>query len=385
MQVHELLFAWLSVALCGKQPTEQMMSDSGEDTLLALYRLAAKHDVAHLVGTALSKHGMLGEGEAVVKFQKKCMTAVFRYEGLRYELFEVCRVLEAEKISFMPLKGSVLRDLYPEPWMRTSCDIDILVRNEDLKRAIDGLKAELGYTEHEQNEHDVSLFSPSGVHVELHYDLMEDGLFREASEVLREVWRVASLKEGYSYHYEMTDERFYFYHIAHMAKHFENGGCGIRPFIDLWFLDKTSADTEKRDALLKRGGLYRFAECARALRGVWLDGNAHDDVTRDMERYIISGGVYGSHENRIAVQQQKKGGKLRYALSKIFVSYDTLKCQYPVLQRHAFLMPFMQVRRWCRILFCGGAGRSVRELSYSGGITKAEAASVKEFLEQIGL
>ena len=107
MQVHELLFSWLSVALCGKQPTEQMMSDGGEDTLLALYRLAAKHDVAHLVGTALSKHGMLGEGEAAVKFQKKCMTAVFRYEGLRYELFEVCRVLEAAKISFMPLKGSV--------------------------------------------------------------------------------------------------------------------------------------------------------------------------------------------------------------------------------------------------------------------------------------
>ena len=385
MQVHELLFAWLSVALCGKQPTEQMMSDGGEDTLLSLYRLAAKHDVAHLVGTALSKHGMLGEGEAATKFQKKCMTAVFRYEGLKYELFEVCRVLEGAKIAFMSLKGSVLRDLYPEPWMRTSCDIDVLVRREDLRGAIERLRAELGYTEREQNEHDVSLFSPSGVHVELHYDLVEDGLFREASEVLREVWQVASLKEGYSYHYEMTDELFYFYHIAHMAKHFENGGCGIRPFIDLWFLDGTGSDTEKRDALLKRGGLYRFAECARVLCGVWFDGTAHNAVTENMQSYIISGGVYGNNENRIAVQQQKKGGKLRYALSKIFVSYDTLKFQYPVLQRHAFLMPIMQVRRWCRILFCGGAGRSVRELSYSGGITKTEAASVKEFLEQIGL
>ena len=95
--------------------------------------------------------------------------------------------------------------------------------------------------------------------------------------------------------------------------------------------------------------------------------------------------MYGSNENRIAVQQQKKGGKLRYALSKIFVSYDTLKCQYPVLQKHAFLMPLMQVRRWFRILFCGGAGRSVRELSYSGGISRTEAAAVREFLEQIGL
>ena len=29
----------------------------------------------------------------------------------------------------------------------------------------------------------------------------------------------------------MLDELFYFYHIAHMVKHFENGGCGIRPVV----------------------------------------------------------------------------------------------------------------------------------------------------------
>ena len=31
------------------------------------------------------------------------------------------------QIPFLPLKGSVIRQYYPEPWMRTSCDIDILV------------------------------------------------------------------------------------------------------------------------------------------------------------------------------------------------------------------------------------------------------------------
>lgn len=29
----------------------------------------------------------------------------------------------------------------------------------------------------------------------------------------------------------MKEEMFYFYHIAHLAKHFEVGGCGIRQII----------------------------------------------------------------------------------------------------------------------------------------------------------
>ncbi len=385
MQVHELLFDWLSVQLCGKQPTEDMMRACDEDTLLALYGLAAKHDLAHVVGTALSEYGVLGDKDAAAKFQKKCMTAVFRYEGLRYELGEVCRVLEGAGIAFMPLKGAVLRDCYPEPWMRTSCDIDVLVHETDLRQAVEVLVGQLGYTEHEKNTHDISLFSVGGIHVELHYGLVENGLIGEASEILSGVWQSATVKEGYSCYFEMPDEMFYFYHIAHMAKHFENGGCGIRPFIDLLFLDKLDADAEKRDAMLRNGGLFRFAECARTLSAVWFDGREHDAVTQNMQSYIISGGVYGNNQNRIVLQQQKKGGKLRYALSRIFVPYDTLKFQYPVLQRHSFLMPLMQVRRWFRLAFCGGMGRSVRELSYSGSISRAEADAVKEFLEQIGL
>ncbi|MBO4954226.1 MAG: nucleotidyltransferase family protein, partial [Clostridia bacterium] len=36
-------------------------------------------------------------------------------------------------IDFMPLKGAVIRQYYPEPWMRTSCDIDIHVKKDRLE------------------------------------------------------------------------------------------------------------------------------------------------------------------------------------------------------------------------------------------------------------
>ena len=55
----------------------------------------------------------------------------------------------------------------------------------------------------------------------------------------------------------------YFYHIAHMAKHLQQGGCGIRTFIDLWILDNLpTIDTLKRNDLLKSGGLLQFSQSA---------------------------------------------------------------------------------------------------------------------------
>ena len=72
--------------------------------------------------------------------------------------------------------------------------------------------------------------------------------------------QLIALCENSKFRYEMTDEFFYFYHIAHMAKHFENGGCGIRPFVDLVVLDRMDSENfSKRDELLKSGGLLQFA------------------------------------------------------------------------------------------------------------------------------
>ena len=97
-----------------------------------LYRLSKKHDMAHIVGAALERRGLLGDDEVSAAFRKQQMLAVYRYETINYELEEIRELFEGEGIAFMPLKGSVIRKYYPQPWMRTSCDIDILVKEEEL-------------------------------------------------------------------------------------------------------------------------------------------------------------------------------------------------------------------------------------------------------------
>lgn len=380
-----ILFLILRSVFHGNQMSDDDKQLVTGDLLIDVIKQASKHDIVHLVALGILNNGLADE-EMETQLQQIAYRAVYRCEKMNYELKQVCEALEKAEIPFIPLKGSVIRKYYPEPWMRTSCDIDILVHEKSLKTAVSYLVENLKYTEHGQSSHDVSLFSSSGVHLELHYDLVEEGWANSSNAILQNVWDYVSPRHEYQYWCEMSDEMFYFYHIAHMAKHLQQGGCGIRTFIDLWILDNLpTVDTLKRKGLLKSGGLLQFAQTASKLAAVWLNNIPSNSVCEKMQSYILGGGAYGTNENRIMVQQQKKGGKIKYALSKIVIPYDTIKFHYPILQKYRWLTPFMQVRRWFKLIFCGHAKRSIRELSYNSNISRSQADEMKIFLDEIGL
>lgn len=382
-----LLFKLLATAIHGRHLTDEEKSQLSDSTLSSLLSLSQKHDVGHLVGWSLHKNGLADKSSPLyAKLHQLQILAVFRYEGLHREYRKLCAALETAQIPFLPLKGSVLRKYYPEPWMRTSCDIDVLVHEDDLDRAVTCLTETCGYRTEKKSSHDVSLYSPGGQHVELHYDLVEDGRASAARQILQTIWSCASVQTGHACRHQLSDEMFYFYHIAHMAKHFENGGCGIRPFIDLWILDHLpDFCPEKRDALLKQGGLLQFANAARRLSKVWLDGAKHDPITRQTEIFLLRGGMYGNSENRITLQQQKKGGAVKFALSRAFLPYDVIKFHYPILQKHPWLTPVMEVRRWGKLLFCGHTRRVTRELRFSQSLSKDTANEALQLLQDLGL
>lgn len=380
----KVFFAILRSAIDGNKLNGDELKAYSCDMLPNLLKLSTKHDLVHLLVLGLKQNELISKEDSDI--EKYIFKAVYRYERIRYEYENLCAALEKSQIPFLPLKGSVIRKYYPEEWMRTSCDIDVLVHSEDCEKAKSILVDDYDYVYYGKGSHDISLFAPTNIHVELHYDLVEDGVANESSEVLKNVWNMSGVQDGYDFWYEMPDEYYYFYHIAHMAKHFEHGGCGVRTFIDLFILDNIpEADKEKRDELLNQGNLFKFANVARKLSQIWLSCEQHDFVSKQMEDYILRGGVYGSNENRIIVDQQRKGGRINYAISKIFIPYDLIKSHYPILQRYRWLTPFMQVRRWCKLIFCGHLGRTTKELRYSNSISSDEATDIKNFLESIGL
>lgn len=230
--------------------------------------------------------------------------------------------------------------------------------------------------------HDVQVVASNGTHIELHFKLVEEARVGEAFEVLTRVFENAEVCDGFRYKYAMSDPFFYFYHVAHMAKHFETGGCGIRPFIDLWILDSIEeADKEGRDKLLEEGRLLKFAERARALSKVWLEEYEADDFSLQLEKFILNGGVFGSAENRVSLNQKKKGGRFGYFMSRVFASKDKLSGYYPILQKHPWLLPFMQVRRWFLIFRPNVARMAKGEMRANKNVEQ----DMNEFFEKIGL
>ena len=82
-----------------------------------------------------------------------------------------------------------------------------------------------------------------------------------------------------------------------------------------------------------------------------------------LARFVLEGGVYGTIENRVVASKGRKGGRLGYILSRLFLPYDNLKEFFPILRRQKWLTPFYQVVRWFRMLRDGRMNRTRRELA----------------------
>lgn len=381
--VSQIMLALIRAEICGVEPESELFAAIDAERLSELYKRAKQHDMAHILSSALSKHGIKSDA-----FAKEEMVAVYRYAQFRHEAARIYPALEAEKIPYMPLKGSVIRPYYPRPEQRTSSDIDILVHEEDVERASRVFTDTLGFAPDVRTAHDVSFMSVSKTHVELHFDLLEEDQtqdFDGLREVLDTVWQNASIDTGAGYRYVMSPEMFAFYHIAHMAKHFSHGGCGIRPFVDLWIMKhKMEYDRAGLFELLRRAGLEPFGREMLLLSDVWFDGSSHTELTEKIERYIIDGGVYGNIENRVNLYSAKRGGGIKFILSRMFLPFGVMKKQYPKLERFPILLPFYHIRRWCRILFCDR--RKVKgAVRACGNINDEKKDDMADLISRLGL
>ena len=386
MNAKELLMALLRAEVCGGDVSPSLKESLTEEALEPLYTLAKAHDLAHIVGNALGKIGALPKNEVATQFRRQGMLAMMRCAQLEFEYENICAALEEAQIPYIPLKGAILRNYYPESWMRTSCDIDVLVKPEDVETAASALTEKYGYRRGKESAHDLSLYSSGSVHLELHHTAVEDGRAGSAQKVLGRIWEDAAPRTPGAYQHCLSDAMFYFYHIAHMAKHMEEGGSGVRSFLDLWIINnRMEGDVNARKQLLEEGGLLAFEAVAQRLTNAWFCGGETDRLAGQLEQFVLTGGVYGSVENNVAIKQLQMGNKLQYAFARIVPSYEKMKDRYPVLARHKWLLPILYVVRWFDTAFTGRVKASVQELSLGAGMSKEGQDAVLSLMRDLEL
>ncbi len=355
------------------------------DELPILYGFSKRYDLAHLVGDALEKNGLLDQSEqAKTHFLNERNVAVLRYEQKQYEFEQICSVLENAKIPFVPLKGAIIQNMYPEPWMRTSCDIDILVKKEDLSLATQLLKQDLSYTGDFVGTHDAQLYSPNGVHLELHFTLTTNKATPVQQKAFENVFNYDATNQ--SFKRKMSYEDFYGYFVLHTAMHLREGGCGIRPLLDIWLMQQQpDYDKAKCDQLLLDIGLLTFEKAINNLLQVWFFNKDATLLDKQLEEFIIAGNLYGTTENNVLVKTKRKKGKLRFLLSRIFIPYNDLKIQYPKLQKCPILFLYYQVKRWFNLLNKEKRNRVKNELNLTIKANTEKSQQIANLFKELQL
>ena len=385
MNEAQILFSLLRHTVCGEQLDISLRNRITPEVLEALYRLAAPHDLLHLIAPGLAKLGIGPNDSHFPLFHKANREAVFRYARLSLDYEQICRTLENARILYIPLKGSVLRDWYPEPWMRTSSDIDILVNREQLDAAATALVEKLHFSRGNEAHHDISMFSPAGTHLELHFTVENVDETNAEQAILDQVWaHTLPAPEGI-FRRELSDDFFYFYHITHMAKHLLVAECGIRPFLDLWILNhRLPYDRNTREALLAQGDMLQFARAAEMLAEYWFSDGAADDICLGLEAFALQVGTDQAERNVIAVSRHHSGSKQRFLLRKIFPSFSRMTAYYPILRTKSWLLPACAIHRWFRLLFTDDCDRAVAVMKANAALDAEEAQAVADLIQQLG-
>ena len=373
----ELLYATVNEG----QNNDSIKEKITPDILPSVYHLAKKHGLAHVVSCFVDRNRVEIDPNLQAQLQTEEMISVYQHEQMKYSYGEICNAFDEIGISYIPLKGSVIRPYYPYESMRTSCDIDVLIHEEDLETAINCLAAK-GYKCGDRNYHDVSLYAPNQIHLELHFNIQEN--MDNLDAVLKDAWNYAVPINGSQYAF--SEEFFAFHIFAHMAYHFVSGGCGIRSLLDIWVMEhKMEISYSCAKALLEKDGIYQFAAEMSKLAELCFTQNNCDPFSDTVLKYIFQGGVYGSVENRMAVDKSKTGSSAGYAVKRLFLPYKSMVILFPYLKKAPYLLPFCWVVRWIKVILDGKSQKVISEMSYVSNISDDKIKEVSAICSRLGL
>lgn len=320
-----------------------------------IFAFAEKQNVLNLVSYAcetLDSKPPKKEMQYLREFRKQKMVVEAEQQ---VETEYVMDRLEKAGIRHMPLKGFVVKNLYPSPDMRTMSDVDMLLEADRIDDAVE-MFANRGFSFHNDGDLHANLCH-GNTNFEFHRMLVNDS-YKNLTAYYGDGFSRAVKCEGYNCRYEMSREDMYIFLLAHLAKHYRYGGTGIRTVLDLYVYRKAYADLDMDYiyAETEKIGLNKFQRHAEEIADEWFSGG-FDGTFNDISAYIISGGVYGKRGmflvNEVINESEGKSlafGKFRKIFLMIFPGYKLMCELYPVLKKYKFLMPVFWIVRWVKSL-----------------------------------
>ncbi len=330
--------------------------------LTQLYSAAGKHQLIAATAFALEAAGVSDASFSQAKYM-----AIRKLVLMDADMEKLFALMEQAGIWYMPLKGAVLKDDYPELGMRQMSDHDILfdaAHAEEVKAIMEGL----GYTSKYfgASNHDCYYKEPV-YNFEMHRALFGRRHEVKLQDYYRNVKERLIQDDGKNYGYHFSPEDFYIYMIAHEYKHYISGGTGLRSLLDTYvYLIKHELDMDYVKKETDKLGITDFEACNRSLAMHLFRKERLSEPERKMLYYIVFSGTYGTIDNLVKnTLKKKKIGKIGYMCSRFSVpvskknkSYTAYAVTYPFFYKHKAFLPLLPFYRTARAM---KAGRFVSE------------------------
>lgn len=334
-----------------------------------LHRIAKRHSMTAVVCMALEDGYAFSEMEpALAKQWREDKNKSIRKTMLMdEECQKIMGFMETQGIWYMPLKGMVIKDLYPKFGMRQMADYDILFDPAGQEK-LQAYMADRGYERKGAaiSVHDAYYRIPV-YNFELHRALFGEMHNPVWYDYYKNVKERLAPDEGMRYRFR--DEDFYVYMTVHACKHYRVSGTGLRSLMDCYVYCQKKSDTldwHYIRAELEILGITEFEQMCRELAFcLFSEPNPYfvDTLTAEQRgalEYFIGSGTYGTMGQRIgnqlhAMQQNENAvsfkTRLRYLWRRLIPDMEWFRFQVPFCYRHKWTIPFYVIYRMLRGLF----------------------------------
>ena len=361
-----VLIYLLSCALNGIQPDKDIFDDAD---MAVVFNIASQHMVAAMAASALDVYFKDGSIDPKLKerWMKADSVSVYKSILFKAERAKILGFMEQNGIWYMPLKGILIEQMYPKIGMREMADNDILydgTYQNEVSQYMESIGYEAGTCK--DSYHDKYSKKPA-MNFELHTYLYPRRKNSVIADYYEDSQRLMIKEDGKEYSYRMSDEDHYIYYVAHMEKHYDNKGTGLRALTDMYVLRKNFKDFDRSyvDEELKKLGIAEFEQTLFALTEklltspVLLDEIKLSEDESDMLTRILLCGAYGTRtswtDSKLRKYQSgrdtiKVTTKIKYFWDCFFPSIDHMRAFSPIAQKHSWTIPFLYVYRIFRAL-----------------------------------
>ena len=336
-----------------------------------VYRLSKNHMLSSAIYMTLERSEALSlmTSELADEWRMSADAVIRQTILMNTERKAILSRFETEGIWYMPLKGCIIADYYPDFGMREMSDNDILF-DRQCKKKVRDIMLERGYRVIPFNGSDQDVYMKDPVYnFEMHKDLMNRHNYPEQYAYFADLSGRLIRNPDKQYEFRFSNEDFYIYFIVHAYKHYEYcGGTGLRTLVDLYLLNRRfEKDREYLDREFRKLQLSKFeGEMANLAETVFSDpekiyrSSGHAGLTygeKQMLEYILGSGVYGTKNNSIRKKLVRDGGRddIRFKTRAIYILHRLYPKgawyvkEYPFFYRHVwayvFFLPIYRILR----------------------------------------